>query len=227
MQQSESIKELATALAKAQGELEGVIKDASGQIGQQRYKYADLSAVIDVLKGVLPKHGLSFIQSPCTDGLGGIGVETLVMHASGEWVRSAPWFMPVGKQDPQGYGSGLTYGRRYALTTAFGLKTEDDDGADAGKPDGRNNFRERVNKTTGEVTSAPEPDGWTPAHAQDLKSALVAVGAKDAGLLRRVIPEITKDTVNACVLAWLAQNPDKTVRHLVSQAADAKNAAPD
>jgi hypothetical protein len=125
MQCSESIKELAVALAKAQGALEGAKKDSTNP--HFKSQYADLASCVAALKTAFPQHGLSYVQFVCT-GDSGVGVETMLMHSSGEWMRGDPFFLPVVKADAQAFGSALTYARRYSLSAITGLSAADDDG---------------------------------------------------------------------------------------------------
>jgi hypothetical protein len=125
MKHSESIKELAGALAKAQGALEGAIKDSENP--HFRSRYADLASVVAALKAAFPVNGLSYVQTVVTSDAA-VGVETMLMHASGEWICGDPFFVPVNKADAQGFGSALTYCRRYSLATMGGVAPEDDDG---------------------------------------------------------------------------------------------------
>lgn len=118
---------LASAMAAAFAEIEGVTKSATGQVGQQKYKYADLGSVIDAIKPALIAHNLYFTQRPQPSD-GGITVETVIGHAGGEELSLGSLFVPANKNDAQAYGSALTYARRYALVTAFGVPVEDDDG---------------------------------------------------------------------------------------------------
>lgn len=118
---------LHSAMAKAFAEIEAATKGAAGQVGQQRYKYADIGAVIDAIKPALVNHGLFFTQHP-QPSEGGVTVETVLHHAGGESVSLGSLFVPANKNDAQAFGSALTYCRRYALVTAFGVPTEDDDG---------------------------------------------------------------------------------------------------
>lgn len=117
-------------MAAAFADIEGATKTAAGQVGQQKYKYADLGAVIDAIKPALIKHSLFFTQHP-EPSQGGVQVETVLHHASGESLSLGSLFVPANKNDAQAYGSALTYARRYALVTAFGVPTEDDDGSAA------------------------------------------------------------------------------------------------
>ena len=124
MLKSDSIKELATALAKAQGEIENASKNATNP--HFRSQYADLAEVLNTVRPALSKHGLSVSQWPSYDN-GMASVETILAHSSGEWISSIA-SAPVMKHDPQGVGSALTYLRRYSLAAVAGIAQEDDDG---------------------------------------------------------------------------------------------------
>lgn len=127
MIKSESIKELATALAKAQAEIENASKNANNPHFKSRY--ADLAEVLNTVRPVFSKHGLAVMQMPSfSDGVA--SVETLITHSSGEWVANIA-SAPVSKQDAQGVGSALTYLRRYSLAAFAGVAQEDDDGESA------------------------------------------------------------------------------------------------
>lgn len=116
---------LHSAMAAAFGELEAATKSANNP--HFKSKYADIGAVIDAIKPALIRHGLFFTQHP-EPSERGVCVETMLHHASGESISLGKLFVPANKQDAQGFGSALTYCRRYALVTAFGVPTEDDDG---------------------------------------------------------------------------------------------------
>jgi hypothetical protein len=127
MQHSESVKELATALAKAQGEIENAHKNATNpHFGKT---YADLAEVLNTARPVLSKHGLSVVQLPGWED-GRLTVETMLMHTSGEWVSGVAQ-SPIQKQDPQGVGAACTYLRRYSLAAVCGIAQEDDDAESA------------------------------------------------------------------------------------------------
>ena len=116
---------LHTAMAAAFGEIEAATKSANNP--HFKSKYADIGAVIDAIKPALIKHGLFFTQHP-QPSEDGVTVETVLHHASGESLSLGSLYLPANKRDAQGFGSALTYARRYALQTAFGVPTEDDDG---------------------------------------------------------------------------------------------------
>jgi hypothetical protein len=121
---------LASAMALAFAEIEAATKDASNP--HFKSKYADLGAVIGAIKPALINHGLYFTQH-CRPDENGVVVETVLTHSSGEKESLGSLFLPANKRDAQGFGSALTYARRYALLTAFGVPTEDDDGNAATK----------------------------------------------------------------------------------------------
>jgi hypothetical protein len=119
---------ICAAYVAAFAELEAATKTASNP--HFKSKYADLPTVIDAIKPHLSKHGLAFMQMPKPSD-GGISIETILIHSSGDKLSMGVLFVPANRQDAHGYGSALTYARRYALQTCFGLPTEpmeDDDG---------------------------------------------------------------------------------------------------
>lgn len=124
MKMSETISQLATALAKAQGEIDDATK--KGINPAFRSKYADLAAVRGVIREPLAVNDLSIVQFPRTIQ-GGVEVETMIVHKSGEFM-SETLFMPVMKYDAHGIGSGITYARRYGLMSLLCLAADDDDG---------------------------------------------------------------------------------------------------
>lgn len=127
MNKSESIGELAKALATAQGEIENASKNAKNP--HFKSNYADLAEVINTVRPIMSKHGISISQFPAFEQ-GLCSVETIVMHTSGEWMSGIS-SAPVTKQDAQGVGSAITYLRRYSLAAIAGIAQEDDDGQSA------------------------------------------------------------------------------------------------
>ena len=135
MNKSESIAGLAAALAKAQGAMKGAVKDSANPFFKS--KYADLASVVEAIRSAFSANGLSYIQTVEPSDKEEVRVETTLLHASGEWISCGVLALPVSKVDAQGYGSALTYARRYSLSAAAGISTElDDDGnaASAAKP---------------------------------------------------------------------------------------------
>jgi hypothetical protein len=124
MNHSSTIEKIAPALVKAQAEIKAALKDSTNP--HFRSKYADLSSVVEAVKGPLLKNGIAFLQG-IHDAVEGVAIETMLLHASGEWISST-CRIPAVKQDAQGYGSAITYGRRYGLQSMCGVPAEDDDG---------------------------------------------------------------------------------------------------
>ena len=116
---------LASAMAKAFAAIEGATKSANNP--HFKSKYADLTSVIEAIKPALVANGLFFTQSPRPNDKG-VEIETILHHASGEVFSLGSLFVPADKNNAQAFGSALTYARRYALVTAFGVPVEDDDG---------------------------------------------------------------------------------------------------
>lgn len=119
------MKNIASALVKAQREFGPALKDKTNPAF--RSKYADLGACIEAVIDGLNNNGIMLMQ-PCHETESGVTVETLFIHESGETISAGKLHVPATKQDPQGYGSALTYARRYALMSACGIAPEDDDG---------------------------------------------------------------------------------------------------
>jgi hypothetical protein len=128
METSEEIKDVVSALVKVQGGLHSVKKDTKAY----NYYYATLSSIWDVIREPLAENGLFVTQDALTLPEG-ISVTTRVVHSSGQWIQYGPLVVPMGKKDAHSTGSGITYGRRYALAAALGIVTDDDDGQAAQK----------------------------------------------------------------------------------------------
>lgn len=129
--QSPTIGKLAAALVKAQATMGVAIKDSRGQIGQNRnYKYADLASVIGAARDALASNDLAVLQRAHPSERG-VCLQTTLVHASGEWISDGGLTLPAPKNDPQGFGSAMTYARRYGLAALLGIVQDDDDGVAA------------------------------------------------------------------------------------------------
>lgn len=127
---SASIGAISKALVAAQKQITFASKDAVNP--HLKSKYADLPSVIDAVKVALNDNGIGFIQTPGSMSNMLLTLTTRLVHESGEWIENT-MEMPLTKQDPQGYGSALTYARRYGLSAITGLYQDDDDGYLASK----------------------------------------------------------------------------------------------
>lgn len=119
------MKQIASALVKAQKAFGPALKTSTNPHFKSRY--ADLSACIEAVVDALNSNGIALVQQTheCADG---VIVETVFVHESGETFSSGRLHVPSTKHDAQGYGSALTYARRYSLMAACGIAPEDDDG---------------------------------------------------------------------------------------------------
>lgn len=126
------MKQISAALVKAQKAFGPALKTNTNPAFKS--KYADLAACVEAVIDSLNEHGIALMQQTREDATG-VTVETVFIHESGEQIASGPLHVPASKQDPQGYGSALTYARRYSLMAACGIAPEDDDGNAARKPD--------------------------------------------------------------------------------------------
>ena len=125
------MKEIASAFVKAKKEFSPALKTSSNP--HFKSKYADLGSCLEAVNEALLNHGFAVIQETFEDA-SGVTVETVFLHESGETLRGGKLHVPAAKQDPQGYGSALTYCRRYSLMAACGIAAEDDDGNAASRP---------------------------------------------------------------------------------------------
>ena len=146
MNKSESINDLASALAKFQAGLKTVKTDSTNP--HFKNKFASLAAIFDAIRAPLAACDMS-VSQVCDDQ----GLVTILMHTSGQWIASRMPIMSRKADDPQAYGSGLSYAKRYSLSAILGvaIEEEDDDGERAAK------------KPTGQTSSRPStPPNTTP-----------------------------------------------------------------
>ena len=124
------MKNIASALVKAQRGFAPALKTSTNP--HFRSKYVDLAGCVEAVVDSLNAAGIALIQRTSEDATG-VTVETVFVHESGEMLECGKLHVPAAKQDPQGYGSALTYARRYSLMAACGIAPEDDDGNAASK----------------------------------------------------------------------------------------------
>jgi len=123
MKTSESIANIAAALVGFQSEVANPEK--KGINPHFKSKYAELDEIINTIRPTLEKNGLAFIQNPIHED-GKVGVYTLLIHKSGEFIQFDPVMIPLQKATPHQVGAALTYAKRYSLGAALGLATEED-----------------------------------------------------------------------------------------------------
>jgi hypothetical protein len=190
MKMSDTIDQLATALAIAQGQIEDATKSSKNDF--YKSKYADLASVRAAIRQPFADNGLSVVQFPRTVS-GGVEVETMLLHSSGEFMAET-LFMPV-KHEPHPIGSGISYARRYALMSIANLAADDDDGnaAQTAKPVNQDEVRAIAIRAKKEAEKgldalnvfwrgldADERKLLTPEALKDLKAIATAADKKDA-----------------------------------------------
>lgn len=131
MNRSDTIIELSKSLAKFQGEVANPKNTATNPFFKS--KYAPLDEVLNVVRPVLSKHGLSIIQAPSSEGEH-VSITTTLLHESGEWIEFAPLSLKTDKNTAQGAGSAITYARRYAVSAILGIASEEDDDGNIAEP---------------------------------------------------------------------------------------------
>lgn len=161
------MKNIATAFVKAKKAFSPALKEKTNPAF--RSKYADLGACLEAVNDALLDNGIAIYQETHDDATG-VTVETVLLHESGESLRSGKLHVPAAKQDPQGYGSALTYARRYSLMAACGIAPEDDDGNAASRK--------------------PQDDPRRATFLADTKAAIDS--ASSVGELRRITEETTE-----------------------------------
>lgn len=151
------MKNIASALVQAQCGFAPALKTSTNP--HFRSKYVDLAGCIEAVVDALNAAGIALIQRTSEDNTG-VTVETVFLHESGEMLECGKLHVPASKQDPQGYGSALTYARRYSLMAACGIAPEDDDGNGArkAKEDEEKAKADAASKTPAPKVSATKTD---------------------------------------------------------------------
>jgi len=158
---SESIKNLAEAQVKIQKEISDMPKDSKGY----GYTYTSYDALVKYLRPLLTKHGISFVQMPVGSD-NEIGVETLYMHTSGEWIRSAVCSPIIASKQMNVYqsvGAAITYFRRYSLSAFVGIASDEDNDVQSIKVDAKPVKKATPKPKTGQAKVSGEPISATDA----------------------------------------------------------------
>lgn len=174
MEKSNTVKELAAALAKVQATIQPAIKNATNP--HFRNRYADLGAIWDACRKPLADNGLSVVQMPTDSGDGRVALTTMLLHTSGEYISST-CSTRLQMDSAQGVGSALTYLRRYALAAMVGIVAdEDDDGNAASQPQQQRQPARPVDRP-----QLPAETNGTPKTAQDAEQRFYAKFAETIG----------------------------------------------
>jgi len=119
------MKQIYSAFVKAQKAFAPALKTSTNP--HFRSKYIDLAGCVEAVMDALNANGIALVQQT-SESDSGVIVETVFIHESGEMMQCGKLHVPASKNDAQGYGSALTYARRYSLMAACGIAPEDDDG---------------------------------------------------------------------------------------------------
>lgn len=212
MNHSENISQLAEAFAAFQADVRNPPKDQSATIkmkagGEFTYRFAALSDVLETVRPLLAKHGLSVVQELVTDTAGGLGCSTLLMHASGQFIGFAPFFVPA-TGDAKDHGSAASYARRYALMAALNLAAADDDAGVAGQVP-RPPAKAQPKNDAGEAMATSRQLGKIKAEAED-------AGLTDAQLKLKksygveTTSELTRDQASDLIARLLKYREEQT-----------------
>jgi len=185
---------IAKAFVKAQKEFGPALKTHTNPAFSS--KYADLSACVEAVIDALNSNGIALMQQTSEDNTG-VTVETVFLHESGETLTSGKLHVPASKQDPQGYGSALTYARRYSLMASCGIAPEDDDGNAASKP--------RARQAEPELDLSPKARAvriTEGVKAGDAEKAAAAMSGWDAALIDSVWTLLDKATQDKLTAHW-------------------------
>lgn len=158
---SPSITRFAPAFVQVQMALRPVVKNASNpHFGNN---FADLASILEEALPILNANGFALLQFPTGDG-GKLGLLSMLVHESGEFISAGMPLVPE-KNNPQGEGSAITYGRRYAACAILGIRTADDDGEAASGRDDRP-VPARNPQPQAPAQAGPKAEGWASAEQE-------------------------------------------------------------
>jgi hypothetical protein len=151
---SETIEKIAPALIAFQSELPAIAKDKDNPYFKS--KYADLATISEAIKSPLAANKLAYTQHFEQQESQTVCVTTVLLHESGEWLANS-CKLPVNKADAQGYGSAITYARRYGLSALLGLVSEDDEDGNAASEKPKSKTREKQEARFEAEKNNPDP----------------------------------------------------------------------
>jgi len=161
MLHSDTIDNVVTALVTAKKSFKPLKLD--GFNPHFKNAFSTLQGINEATQEALTSNGLVISQS-VQNSDAGVYVSTRLMHSSGQWIDSGPAFFPVSRADAQGFGSAITYGRRYQLAAFLALAAEtDDDGAAASRP-AKQTAKERGRMAQESTTTGASEDGFFSIH---------------------------------------------------------------
>lgn len=211
MNKSESIKNISIAMAKFQGEVKQPLKDKENPFFKS--KYVPLESVVEAIMDIAPKHGLSFMQWALNNEEGNVGVATIVMHESGEFIEFDPMFMKADKDTPQAKGATLTYAKRYTLSAIFGITSDDDDDGNSAS----GNSTKQAPKQTPRP-QAPKPKTSSSSQQSEIeKKAKQYIKIRDTGTISQLFDYLKISDIKLITSAY-ADKSIKTLDAMIEKA---------
>jgi len=187
-------KQIYAAFVKAQKGFAPALKTSTNPHFKSRY--ADLAACVEAVIDSLNENGIGLVQKTHEDDKG-VKVETVFVHESGECMSGGVLHVPAAKHDPQGFGSALSYARRYSLMAACGIAPEDDDGNEATKG------VQKAAETAKEPTPKDRADLLKKGVARgDAVNAAAAIAGWPPELQDAVWKFLDKETAEALDKSW-------------------------
>lgn len=201
--QSESIKNIAAALAKAQGEMGKAVKDGTNP--HFRSKFASLDAVIDASREALTSNGIAVVQNGIMSATSAPLLVCTLLHTSGEWIRGFYPLTPAKQNDPQALGSAMTYMRRYSLSSMVGISQSDDDGEAASAPAKPRDAKASPTTPTPKQEQAANTiraEPFTPQRAIAMKGKLRELGYDDKHIYSLATTHVGRDITDLVQLSY-------------------------
>ena len=235
MKTSESIANIAAALVQFQAEVKNPEK--KGLNPHFKSKYAELDVIINTIRPTLEKHGLAFIQNP-VQADGQVGVYTVLIHKSGEYIQFDPVMIPLQKATPHQVGAALTYAKRYSLGAALGLATEEDkDGNDISQPQQRQKKQQppstnQAQQTTKQQAKAKTPEDRRKQGIEAIKALKEKIGLTDKEFESLLFRETLFEDINKLdfeqvknFYLFLSQNAPEEIKEVARAYVEQQKAA--
>lgn len=190
MNRSETISKLAISLVKFNSEVNSISKDAKNPFFKS--EYVTLDALILNTRDILQKNGLVIMQSPLSKEDGSIGIQTLLIHESGEFIESEPIFMkPAKANDPQNAGSIISYMRRYSYQAILNLNTGEDDDANISTYGNKTDSKAKTNNSN--INTQSNNKKLSEAQCKRLYSIAYNKGIKSEQVKEAVLKKFGKE----------------------------------
>lgn len=191
--QSENLDKLFKGMNAFRSQLKQPIKDAKNPFFKSNY--VTLEGVQNAIDAGIKGTGLAYTQIVKNDDNGNVGVETIITHESGQYLTTGVLALRPEKATPQGYGSTITYAKRYQLASAFGVSSDIDDDGNAGsfKTQAKENYQQNNYKQNYQQPRQQEHANSEILEYNNLfNKALKALGTDKAALKAQVTEQIGK-----------------------------------